>query len=238
MRPAVLVAGLLLLAASAPALAGATITISGGYVSGKDSLNTFSVAGTSITGSWNGTTGTLTLSGTDTAAHYQQVINTVMFTSSATGGSASNVRTVDVVLTDTTGLVSNTGTATITPLGGTGAPTLDLDADNSSGAVMADYKVGFNGSAVAIADSDVVITDNNSTNMVQAVITLTNAQSGDSLSRITTGWPFGITYSISGNTITLTRSDTPANYQTALSLIQFTRWLEAYVAPWRHMDRL
>ena len=50
-------------------LAGAAVKISGGYVNGEDVLGFTDT--TSITGSWNAATGTLTLSGSDTVANYQ-----------------------------------------------------------------------------------------------------------------------------------------------------------------------
>ena len=49
-----------------------------------------SVSGTSITSSYNAGTGVLTLSGSDTLAHYQQVLGTVTYNN--TTGSPSGVQ--------------------------------------------------------------------------------------------------------------------------------------------------
>ena len=53
------------------------------------------------------------------------------------------------------------------------APTIDLDADNSTGATAADFKGYFAaGAIVAAADTDTLITDNGTT-IASAVIKLT-----------------------------------------------------------------
>src|SRR5262249_17281963 len=62
-----------------PTLASATVAITGGTFAGDDDVLAANVAGTSITASYNSTTETLVLSGTDTLAHYQQVLDSVTF---------------------------------------------------------------------------------------------------------------------------------------------------------------
>ena len=62
-------------------LASATVSITGGLLAG-DTLAA-DTTGTGITASYNTTTGVLTLSGADTIAHYNQVLQHVTFTSSA-----------------------------------------------------------------------------------------------------------------------------------------------------------
>ena len=119
-------------------------------------------------------------------------------------------------------------TATVQFGGYNDAAVLDLDADNSSGVAGTGYAASFteNGSAVAIAATDVSITDVDNTNMQSATITLTNAQAGDSLA-VNGSLPSGITAtintSVSGQiTVTLTGSASLANYQTALHQIVFS----------------
>src|SRR5262249_49616348 len=62
------------------------------------------------------------------------------------------------------------------------APTLDLDADNSSGAIGTAYAATFTQGPVpipvAIADGDVAIADPDSPTLLSATITLTNAEAG------------------------------------------------------------
>ena len=108
------------------------------------------------------------------------------------------------------------------------APVLDLDgsvagANFTTGFIEAGAGVTGTG-AVSIADTDRTITDVDSSNIVSATITLTNAQAGDVLAA--GALPFGIAASISGNVVTLTGSATLANYQTALSAITFNNTSE------------
>ena len=102
------------------------------------------------------------------------------------------------------------------------APVLDLDAS----AADTGYATTFNenGPAVAIADTDVLITDGDSSNITKATITLTNAQAGDVLAAGVL--PAGITASIVGNVVTLSGSATLANYQTAIRAITFANTSE------------
>ncbi|ROM66177.1 large adhesive protein [Pseudomonas brassicacearum] len=64
-------------------------------------------------------------------------------------------------------------------------PVLDLDANNSSGKTGADYQVTFTegtaGPGVSIGDTDLKITDPDSTMLTGATIVLTNRQPGDAL---------------------------------------------------------
>jgi len=55
-------------------LVSAMVKISGGTFSGDGDALMFSTAGTGIAGSYDSTTETLTLTGTDTLAHYDQVL--------------------------------------------------------------------------------------------------------------------------------------------------------------------
>jgi large repetitive protein len=105
-------------------------------------------------------------------------------------------------------------------------PRIDLDGNDSS-ASGSGYRGTFteNGAAVNIVDTDLTIVNPIGT-VNRATVTLTNAQAGDQLlvngstaaSGSLTG---GISYSISGNTITLTGAATAADYQNALRTITF-----------------
>jgi len=98
---------------------------------------------------------------------------------------------------------TDTATVTVTVLPNA-PPVIDLDANNSSGATGANYVTSFAGTGIPIADLDTTITDVDSAQMSQAVITLTNPQVGDSLS-IPGTLPAGITATISpsGNQVIL-----------------------------------
>src|SRR5262249_36891438 len=62
-----------------PTLANATVAIVGGTFAGDSDLLTFSTAGTSIVASYNSSTETLTLTGSDSLAHYQSVLDSITF---------------------------------------------------------------------------------------------------------------------------------------------------------------
>jgi hypothetical protein len=195
----------------------ATISIAATNRQGSDVLAQGSLPG-GITATWNAGTFTLTLTGSASLADYQTAIRTVTFD---TGATTTGQRTINVKVNDGT-VDSNTASTSITILGSGARPVIDLDADNSSGATVANYQTTFseNGAAVSVSDADILITDSNSANLNNAVITLTNAQSGDTLS-----WgsmPIGITASIAGNVVTLTGSASKASYQTAIAAVTFS----------------
>lgn len=103
---------------------------------------------------------------------------------------------------------------------------LDLDANNSSGALLANYNTTFTeaGPAIAIADADRTITNYDTTSIASATVRLTNAKPFDVMTINTL--PGGITGSVNTSTpgvitVTLTGSSTAANYQTAISAIRF-----------------
>jgi hypothetical protein len=78
-------------------LASATVQITGGYLSGEDTL---AFANTSnITGSFDSTTGTLTLTGTDTVANYQAALRAVTY-SNTSGNPNTSDRTITFIISD------------------------------------------------------------------------------------------------------------------------------------------
>ena len=102
-------------------------------------------------------------------------------------------------------------------------PTIDLDADDSAGAVGMGYQTtaSSNGS-VAIVDTDVTIS-NNSAGVSGAIITLQNAVAGDTLSIDSSSLPAGITASnfTADGKLVLSGPASLADYQQALQLVRF-----------------
>src|SRR5262249_34875071 len=99
-------------------LVSATVSIASGFLTG-DTLA--AASGTSITASYNAATGVLGLSGSDTLAHYQQVLDSVSYSSSnqnPTNSGADPSRTISWVVNDGT-LTSAVQTTTV---GVTGPP--------------------------------------------------------------------------------------------------------------------
>ena len=112
-----------------PTLSGATVRISAGTFAGAGDVLAATTSGTSITASYNGATGTLSLSGSDTLAHYQQVLRTVSFHSTSSNPDNSGVnptRTIEWQLNDST----------------------------ASGVTRVDYAAGGTPAGVAIGDFD------------------------------------------------------------------------------------
>ncbi|MEY4500332.1 MAG: hypothetical protein RIS52_222, partial [Pseudomonadota bacterium] len=115
------------------------------------------------------------------------------------------------------------------PLAGDGSGTLIDDvrvvANNTTGTFTE------NGAAVAIATANSLAFDGNGSTLSSATITLTNPQTSDQLlvngSAAATGaLTGGITYTITGSTITLTGVGTEANYAAAIRAITFNNTSE------------
>ncbi|WP_374339779.1 type I secretion C-terminal target domain-containing protein, partial [Leeia sp.] len=144
---------------------------------------------------------------------------------SNSGDNPSTVdRVINVVVNDGTAN-SNVAVSTIHVTAVNDAPVLDLDANDSSLVSGSGYQTTYteNGAGVSIGDTDVSITDADSSNIVSATITLTNAQAGDLLAA--GSLPAGITasaYNPATGVITLTGSASLANYQAAIRAIAFS----------------
>ncbi|AZD89597.1 LapA family giant adhesin [Pseudomonas chlororaphis] len=143
--------------------------------------------------------------------------NFVVKIDSATGGNFENL------------VVSGTnGSVTTSIIDNDAPPVLDLDANNSSGATGADYKVTFTentpGAGVSIADTDLSITDPDSTMLTGATIVLTNRQPGDELNLGNSVNGITINANSQAGTITLTLSGnaTLADYMQQIKNITFT----------------
>ena len=128
--------------------------------------------------------------------------------------------TLTVATNDGPDTATDTIAITVNPVND--PPVLNLDADSSTiGGV--DYLTTFvdGGPAVAIVDTDVLITDSDDTELTSATVTLTNPQALDSL---TFNGPAPGSIIVSGlgtSVITLTGAASAADYQTALLQITF-----------------
>ena len=108
-------------------LASATVTISGGTFNKDGDVLAANTTGTNITASYDSATETLMLTGSDVLAHYQQVLNSVTFTSTSpnpTHYGSNPTRTVTWVVND--GMTSNNvSTAATTTVNITATPPVD-----------------------------------------------------------------------------------------------------------------
>ncbi|AZE97625.1 T1SS secreted agglutinin RTX [Pseudomonas orientalis] len=125
-------------------------------------------------------------------------------------------------------LVIDKGTVSTDILDNDAPPVIDLDANNSSGASGNDYKTSFTegtaGPGVSIADTDIKITDPDSTLLTGATVTLTNAQAGDALNLGNSVNGISVSTNNQTGTITLTLSGsaTLADYMQRIQNITFT----------------
>ncbi len=188
----------------------ARVSIAGGFVTGEDSL--IFVDTGNITGSYNETTGVLLLSGRDTKANYQTALRSVDYRNSTANPTVS-IRTIEFEIYDWDD-VSNTQSRNINVIDVASTPIL---ADIEAGALS--YNEG--DGAVAIT-SALTLSDFDDTDMESATISITSNYTlgEDFLDFTDTG---NITGSFASGTgiLTLSGTDTEANYQTALRAVTY-----------------
>ncbi|MGN8278077.1 beta strand repeat-containing protein, partial [Pseudomonas sp. SMN5] len=142
--------------------------------------------------------------------------NFVVKVDSATGGNFEHLAVSGTNGSVSTSIIDNDA-----------APVLDLDANNSSGKTGADYQVTFTegtaGPGVSIADTDLKITDPDSTMLTGATIVLTNRQPGDALNLGNSVNGISINANSTNGTVTLTLSGnaTLADYMQQIKNITF-----------------
>ena len=216
---AVLAAGLTLIDPDSLNMASATVAIVGGTFAADGDLLAVNVAGTAITASYSTATETLVLSGTDTAAHYQSVLDSLTFGPSSHnptdfGSSPTRVVTWQVNDGSGTSALSNTATTTVSLTAVNDAPTLA----NVTGSV------GFTEEAGTVVLSNAVsVTDPDNLKLAGASVSISGgAFAGDVLATSTAGTGITASYSSATHTLVLSGSDTLADYQLVLDRVSFT----------------
>jgi VCBS repeat-containing protein len=189
-------------------LTGATISIGAGFVGGSDSLHFTNQNG--ITGSYDAASGVLTLSGTDSIAHYQAALEQITFSTTAT---TAGTRTIDWTVTD--GVSSSTqATSTVNEVVG---PT-----------VIAGGAASFAGGGPAVTLDSAVLPLDAGTSLVGATVTINGALSGDVLSfnngsNVETFSDGGvINASFGSGALSLTGHASLGDYQSALEQVQYS----------------
>jgi hypothetical protein len=172
-------------------------------------------SGTSITQSYSN--GTLSLTGSDTVADYQQVLRTITYNNTS-GGPGVAQETATVVAND--GVVNSTPvTATINMP----APTLSLTAGAGSGAP--NYTTTWYNQGSIPIENNVLATIGSPSGMStlnSLTVTLATFHTGDVLSLAPLGGvSLALTSSYSAGTLTLSGTDTVAHYQQALRFINY-----------------
>src|SRR5262249_42745575 len=198
-------------------LAGATVHIPGGPFGGDGDVLAANTAGTSITASYDSTTETLTLSGSDTLAHYQTVIDHVTFTTPShnpTNYGSDPTRTVTWVLNDGAGSNNLSAPATTTVTIGV--------TDDVSTLVRVPASVTFQTGTTITLAALASVTDPDSLTLASATVSITGgtfAGDGDVLAADTTGTSITASYDSTNEVLTLTGSDTLAHYNAVLDSI-------------------
>ena len=191
-------------------LAGASVQITGNYQAGQDVLSFGGVGG--ITGTWDSTTGTLTLSGGGTVSEYQSALRSVKYQNTSDSPSGAT-RTVSFKVSDGT-LDSNVASRSITVTPVDDAPVL----------------AGIETSALAYTENDpatavtatLTVNDVDSVNLAGASVQITgNYQAGEDV--LSFGGVGGITgtWNSGTGTLTLSGGGTVANYQSALRSVKY-----------------
>ena len=186
-------------------LVSLTVTLTN-HPDGANEVLTANTAGTSITAIYNSGTGVLSLTGTDTLAHYQQVLRTVTY-NNTTGSPNTSDRIITFVADDGT---QTSGTATTTVKLANLPPVNTVPGEQTATAVGTVVFSVANGNAISVSDPDA------GSNPVQ--VTLTATQGTLTLAGIT-----GLTFTTGDGTAdaTMTFTGTIANINTALNGMAF-----------------
>ena len=189
-------------------LTGATVQITGNYQNGEDVLTFIDTP--TITANFVAATGTLTLSGTDTLVNYQLAFRTVMYLNSSNNPSTAD-RTVTWIGTD--------GSDANLPV----TSTITVAATNDGPVITAGGTLAYTeGSPATAIDPLLTVTDPDSINLTGASTQITaNYQSGADVLSFTTIGPISGSFDVPSGTLTLSGTDTVANYETALRAVRY-----------------
>src|SRR5260221_143881 len=202
-------AGFTVTDSDSPNLASATVSITANFVTGEDVLGFTTQNG--IAGSFNATTGVLALTGSATVANYQAALRSVTYANASTNPSTLT-RTVSVVANDGTAN-SNTATRAITVAAVNNPPVVAM-----TGSALAFTE----GNSATVVDAGLTVTDADSPTLASATMAITtNFVTGEDVLAFTT--QNGITGAFNATTgvLALTGSATVANYQIALRSVTY-----------------
>ncbi|MDI9850281.1 hypothetical protein QM467_19810, partial [Rhodoblastus sp. 17X3] len=196
---------------SSSTLSGATVSIGGGFFAG-DALNFTNQNG--ITGSYNATTGVLTLTGSASLAAYQTALDSVSFSSTSanpTNYGTDLARTINWQVS-AGALKSTVVSSTVNVIGVDQAPVLSGAGNTTTYA---------SGGVAVVIDSALSASDPDNLKLASATVAISNFQSGDLLNFANQN---GITgaYNAATGVLTLSGQATVAQYQTALDTVTFS----------------
>ncbi|MBL8826329.1 MAG: hypothetical protein JNM18_05040 [Planctomycetaceae bacterium] len=193
----------------------ATVSITSGFVSGQDVLALTPMLG--ITGTFNPSTGILTLAGTSSAANYLTALQSVTYIKTSDNPTVG-ARVVSFQINDD-GVMSNVTTRTVNV-----SATNDAPVVTTAGTTLT-YTENNPGTAV---DPTLLINDVDNANLVSAVVQITTGFNAAQDSLLFTN-QLGITgnYNAANGTLTLTGTTTVANYRTALRTVAYANSSDA-----------
>ncbi|MBD2410859.1 hypothetical protein FACHB389_00145 [Nostoc calcicola FACHB-389] len=190
-------------------LSSATVSITSGFISGQDTLAFTAQNG--ITGSYDSSTGVLTLTGSSTVANYQTVLRSITYTNSS-DNPTTTPRTVSFVVND--------GTANSTAV----TRNINITAVNDAPVATAtNSALAYTENATIAIDSGITVSDIDSANLVSATVSISSGfVSGEDTLAFTNQNGISGSYNSSTGVLTLTGTSSIANYQTALRSITYT----------------
>ncbi|MDZ8136922.1 MAG: cadherin-like domain-containing protein [Nostoc sp. DedQUE04] len=201
--------GIIVSDVDSPNLVSAIVRISGGFVSAEDILAFTEQNG--ITGSYNSSTGVLTLTGSSSVANYQTALRSITYTNS-TNNPSLTPRTISFTVNDG---IDNSIAIT---------RTINFTAVNDAPiATATNSALAYTENATTAIDSAIIVSDVDSPNLISATISITSGfvSAQDTLTFINQNEITG-SYNSSTGVLTLTGSSSVANYQTALRSITYT----------------
>jgi hypothetical protein len=196
-----------------PNMVSAKVAITGGFDNTQDILS-FTPSG-GIGGSYNASTGELTLTGTASQAAYETVLGTVKYQNTSDNPTTAQ-RTVSYTVND--GMVdSAAGTATI-----------NVTAVNDVPVVTAGHTLNYTENQAATAfDPAITVSDLDNANLASATVQITgNYVNGQDVLGFTTQNGITGVFSAGTGTMTLNGSSSVANYQTALASVTYVNTSE------------
>ncbi|MCC8980975.1 cadherin domain-containing protein [Bradyrhizobium acaciae] len=189
-------------------LVSATVHITGNYVPGEDVLGFNPQNG--ITGSFDAATGTLTLTGTSSVANYQAALASVTYFNTSDNPSG---------LARTVTITANDGTLDSTPV----TDTINVTPVNDPPVVTAGHTLNYTENQAATAfDPAITVTDVDNTTLAGATVQITgNYANGQDILGFTNTANITGTFDAATGKLTLTGTDTVANYQAALASVTY-----------------
>src|SRR5262249_25600485 len=195
-------------------LASATVQITGGTFGGAGDVLAANTARTSINASYDAGNERLVLTGSDTLADYQAVLDSVTFSSGVNpnNSGANSTRTVSWVVND--GAAASTAQFT----------TISI-ADEPPTLTSVVSSLAFSQGQTLTISPSVTVTDFDSANLTSATVSITGgtfAGDGDVLGFSTAGTSITGGYDAANERLILTGTDTLAHYQSVLDSVKFS----------------